>query len=551
MNLLAESWIPVRAADGQRVWIRPCQLSHPAWVAFDADRADFNGALAQFAIALLQSSMAPKSVARWKRLLATPPYEAALQAAFEPHAAAFELDGDGPRFMQDFDLRAADGDAVNISSLLIESPGENTIKNNSDHFIKRDHVRLMCPHCAGLALFTLQTNAPSGGAGNRTGLRGGGPLTTLLLANQDAGGDAPLWRTLWLNVLEQVVLSPIGDDPESDELFRIFPWMASIGRIQKAGGETAPSQVHPLHAYWGMPRRIRLDFDAVTSGSCDICGRASERCLQQYVARPQGLNYKGAWKHPLSPYYQAKEGMLPMHPQPGGFGYRHWLGWVLGMTSEKRRVEQATVVAAFFMAQGETDLGIGLRLWAFGYDMDNMKARCWYESAMPLYDLTGCDTAAQSRIREAVTDWINGAELAASYLRGAVKDAWFSHDARGEFSHVDASFWSRTEADFYRLLRDLIHAARNRSAEPSASLAERWLSALQRHVLALFETEWVGTGVIERQNPARIAKAHEQLRKSLYGPKLRTALALPVEAKPAKKEKAGKAGKASPVRTGK
>lgn len=53
--------------------------------------------------------------------------------------------------MQDFDLRAADGDAVNISSLLIESPGENTIKNNSDHFIKRDHVRLMCPHCAGLA----------------------------------------------------------------------------------------------------------------------------------------------------------------------------------------------------------------------------------------------------------------------------------------------------------------------------------------------------------------------------------------------------------------
>lgn len=543
MNLLAESWIPVRAADGQRVWIRPCQLSHPAWVAFDADRADFNGALAQFAIALLQSSMAPKSVARWKRLLATPPDEAALQAAFEPHAAAFELDGDGPRFMQDFDLCVNEEEPVGISGLLIDSTNE--------HFVKPNQVRFVCPHCAALSLFTLQTNAPAGGRGHRTGLRGGGPLSTLLRADATDGRLESLWRMLWLNVLDQGTFDGLGGAADLEEPHSTFPWLVSIEKIQKTEGDTAPAQVHPLHVYWAMPRRIRLDFDAVSSGACDLCGRDSERRIQQYVTRNYGLNYKGAWKHPLSPYYQTQEGLLPMHPQPGGFGYRHWLGWVLGMTSEKRRVEQATVVAAFFMAQGETDLGIGLRLWAFGYDMNKMKARCWYESAMPLYDLTGCDTAAQSRIREAVTDWINGAELAASYLRGAVKDAWFSHDARGEFSHVDASFWSRTEADFYRLLRDLIHAARNRSAEPSASLAERWLSALQRHVLALFETEWVGTGVIERQNPARIAKAHEQLRKSLYGPKLRTALALPVEAKPAKKEKAGKAGKASPVRTGK
>jgi CRISPR system Cascade subunit CasA len=27
------------------------------------------------------------------------------------------------------------------------------------------------------------------------------------------------------------------------------------------------------------------------------------------------------------------------------------------------------------------------RLWAFGYDMDNMKARCWYEAQMPLYEI--------------------------------------------------------------------------------------------------------------------------------------------------------------------
>lgn len=538
MNLLQEAWMPVRLHDGRRDRITPAQMSSPSVIAFDADRADFNGALAQFAIALLQSALPPRNVLQWKRLLASPPDEATLRAAFDVHAAAFELDGEGPRFMQDLDLRVDGGAPVGVSGLLIESPNE--------HFVKPNQIRFVCPQCVALSLFTLQTNAPAGGRGYRTGLRGGGPLTTLLLADSVHGKTEPLWRTLWLNVLDQATFRSLGGTEELDEPHFTFPWMASIEKIQKAEGETAPIQVHPCHVYWAMPRRIRLDFDAVTAGTCDLCGRESERRVQQYVTRNYGLNYKGAWKHPLSPYYQAKEGMLPMHPQPGGFGYRHWLGWVLGMTSERRRIEQAAVVASFFAAKGESDLGIALRLWAFGYDMDNMKARCWYESAMPLYDLTGCDAAAQVSIRAAVTHWISGAELAGSYLRGAVKDAWFSHDARGEFSHVDASFWSRTETDFYHLLRDLIHAARSHPAVPTAPLAERWLEALQRHVLALFETEWVGTGVIERQNPARIAKAHEQLRKSLHGPKLRAALALPVEAKPARKEKAGKSGPARP-----
>lgn len=532
MNLLREAWIPVRFADGHREWVAPASLSDPRVVAFDADRADFNGALAQFAIGLLQTTSPAKNSLQWKRLLETPPDEATLHAWFEQHAAAFELDCDGPRFMQDFDLCASDGEPVAVSGLLIESPGENAVKNNSDHFIKRNQVQHLCPHCTGLALFTLQTNAPAGGAGHRTGVRGGGPLTTLLLADSARGKVESLWRTLWLNVMDQGAFLALGGREELDAPHFMFPWLEGIEKVQKEGGETAPVQVHPYHVFWAMPRRIRLDFDAVTAGVCDLCGRKSERRVQQYVTRNYGLNYKGAWRHPLSPYYQAKEGMLPMHPQPGGFGYRHWLGWVLGMTNEKRRVESAAVVSHFFESKVDARLGIPLRVWAFGFDMDNMKARCWYESTMPVYDLGACDAADQAAVREAVTNWISGAELAASYLRGAVKDAWFSHDARGDFSHVDASFWSRTERDFYLLLKELIAAARCNEPSPTVALSVRWLSLLQKRVQALFETEWVGTGMIERQNPARIAKAHEQLRKSLFGPKLRAALALPVEAKP-------------------
>ncbi|MBK9360879.1 MAG: type I-E CRISPR-associated protein Cse1/CasA [Rubrivivax sp.] len=182
MNLLHAPWMPVRDGQGRRHWIRPDQLSDPAWRAFDADRPDFNGALAQFAIGLLQTTTPVDNPMDWRRWLHTPPDGDILRQWFEPVAAAFVLDGDGPRFMQDLDLGTEGVVHNDIGALLIELPGEQTVRNNADHFIKRGQVNALCPACAALALFTLQLNAPAGGAGHRTGVRGGGPLTTLVLA---------------------------------------------------------------------------------------------------------------------------------------------------------------------------------------------------------------------------------------------------------------------------------------------------------------------------------------------------------------------------------
>ena len=56
MNLLHDPWMPVRDVAGARCWITPEQWSDPRWRAFDADRPDFNGALMQFAIGLLQTT---------------------------------------------------------------------------------------------------------------------------------------------------------------------------------------------------------------------------------------------------------------------------------------------------------------------------------------------------------------------------------------------------------------------------------------------------------------------------------------------------------------
>ena len=532
MNLLTQAWIPVCTVDGSRTYVSPTDLSRSDLVAFDAVRADFNGALAQFAIGLLQTTSPAESRVAWTRWLKEPPDEVTLSTWFSPHGSAFECSGEGARFMQDFDLRA--GDMQGIGALLIEAPGESTEKKNGDLFIKRQQVQHMCPHCTMLALFTLQLNAPAGGAGNRTSLRGGGPLTTLLVAEPHQNGAGSLWHSLWLNVLPQRQFAEQGEDSSKTATYLTFPWMASIQSIQADGGQTTAIQVHPAHVFWAMPRRIRLDLHNVSAGNCDLCGKSSEQRVQRYFSRPQGLNYKGAWTHPLSPYYETKEGMLPLHPQPGGLGYRHWLGWVLGMHNDKRKMDAAAVVSAHFQMQLEQSAGLRLRLWAFGFDMDNMKARCWYEATLPLYQLNDCTQQAQTEVHEDVGSWINAAELAASYLRGAVKDAWFGHDARGDFSFVDASFWSATEPAFYQLLRDRIHAARLGSSADSIDSSEKWLRQLIDAVLRLFDHGLVGTGTIEQQNPARIANAHRKLRSNLYGTKLRTALVLPVQPKKSK-----------------
>ena len=91
MNLLDEPWLPVRDAQNRRHWIAPAALGDPAWVAFDANRADFNGALAQFAIGLLQTATPARSAAQWRAWFRQPPDTITLTDWFAPLRPAFEF----------------------------------------------------------------------------------------------------------------------------------------------------------------------------------------------------------------------------------------------------------------------------------------------------------------------------------------------------------------------------------------------------------------------------------------------------------------------------
>lgn len=505
MNLIDDPWIEIAYAAEQPGRIYPAQIVLGEAVDLIAPRPDFRGALHQFLIGLLQIAFAPEDLDEWLERWETPPGVEKLQAAFAPFRDAFELDCSGPAFMQDYNLGEAE--PVGIAGLLIDAPGANTVELNKDHFIHRDGVLGICPRCAATALFTLQINAPSGGAGHRVSLRGGGPLTTLRVP---AHANATLWQKLWMNVVPRDMLGY----PEHFAMHEVLPWMEPT-RTSDAMGvgttEPLPKSAHPLQAYWSMPRRIRLDFTGTAQGRCDLCGESSDCLLQQYRTRNYGMNYAGAWVHPLTPYnFDPKQNGLPLSlkGQKGGIGYRHWLALTLGGGS----VKPATVVSSFALAQWRLpEDAANARLWTFGLDMDNAKARCWYDATLPLYAVP---VDRFNEFRDMVQHLLDVADEAARALNRSVKEASSERPAeRASDPAVAQSFWQNSEAAFYKMLREAVDADLE-DTSVLAVLYKLWLKRLRDICLDLFD-QWAVAVPIENMKMERVVKAKAGLAKSL------------------------------------
>lgn len=237
ISLISEQWIPVRDRKGVVRKISPLEILDEEIVDIAAERADFQTALWQFLIGLIQTTLAPEDEDAWFDIWEEGLEKADLAKAFSKVGPAFIFGPQSPSFMQDFDQ--LEGEAVPLAALLPESPGENTIKHNKDFFIKRGEKRF-CPHCAAMALFSLQLNAPPGGQGYRTGLRGGGPLTTLIELHSYKGDrNVPLWRKLWANVMPEFE-SNLPVPKEFDAA--VFPWMGKTRTSKAKGSETTPEQ---------------------------------------------------------------------------------------------------------------------------------------------------------------------------------------------------------------------------------------------------------------------------------------------------------------------
>ncbi|WP_067207068.1 type I-E CRISPR-associated protein Cse1/CasA [Marinomonas aquimarina] len=483
MNLVKDPWLPMRMRDGS---VQALPISHICAddvLDFALPRADFQGAAYQFAIGLLQTAFAPKDSTQWVERFKQAPTQQELELDLQAVEHAFNAEGSGPLFMQDFES-LSEQKPSNIAGLLIDAPGENGIKNNTDHFIKRGVCDQMSLEMALLALFTLQINAPSGGAGHRVGLRGGGPLTTLVMP---ADSDAPLWQKLWLNVINRE--SWVYEDPDFSD-GSVFPWLAPTRTSEKKGSEVFHDHVHPLHMFWAMPRRIRLDVKN-HEGVCAITGQTTSNIVSDYRTQNYGYNYSGNWTHPLTPYKgdpKKPDGdWLSAKGQPGGIQYKIWDA--LTFSSEENAQKCARVVGHFErISEGNPRVfkKVVTSLWVFGYDMDNMKPRGWYSTTMPLFQF---DPEQQTDLLLEVKRLQKLSGDALWHLRTQVKAAWFESpsDTKGDMSFIDLEFWQRSETSFFNAVSQLMDAVDDGSEVLPSATANVWLGQLQHTVLDLFD----------------------------------------------------------------
>ena len=502
-NLIDEPWLPVRRRHGTVEHIQPWRIneriSEDPFVAFAWPRPDFNGAAHELLIGLLSTAAAPTDEDAWENGWLAPPAPDVLKRRFSTIAYAFDLDGDGPRFLQDLDP-LDDAENKDVAGLLIDAPGAQTLRNNADVFVKRGAALVLSRAAAAMALYVLSSYAPSGGAGHRTSLRGGGPMTTLVVASHPTYGDT-LWGRLWPNVESRERLearateSTLHDAPDT-----IFPWVAPTRTSNpKAGGrQTTPSDIHPLQVYWGMPRRIRLLFERAQGRRCGLTGAGESIVVRSYRTRNYGIDYSEGFEHPLTPYYRQKAAArvkLPVHPNQGGISYRLWSGLVVRSRDGLR--EPAQVVRNW---QQEPRQSVReSRFAAFGYDMDNMKARAWNEGEMPLWHL---DRETRDWLVHFVQRVTAGAATVSRRVVAAVKAALYdrTQDATGDYSFVAELFYRDTEVAFYEALDD---AGASISADPDADdptveARQRWAQVMETAALRLFDAHAPSEGLEDR-----------------------------------------------------
>ena len=544
-NLLSDPFLPVIMRSGAQKWLAFPDLAtgtesdnedYP--VEFNWPRPDFNMASFEFCVGVLSLAFDIHEEDDWRPFWTNPPDRDALAEKLAPLVHAFYLNGEGPRFLQDHE--SLQGDETSIELLLIDTPGQNGQRKNSDLLTHRDRYAALGLPAAAMALYTLQAYAPSGGAGNRTSMRGGGPLTALVMPAEQGGElSGSLWRKIFANVGHCV-------RPKDSDLPKALPWLAPTLTSEKSRTVSAAA-AHPLQAYFGMPRRIRLVFSG-EPGICSMTGR-EEPLVSGFIQKPYGTNY-GTWQHPLTPYRRQKEAAEPYSAKPksGRFGYRDWVAVTVGSKEGKLAVPPENIRLAKNRSHflGQNKQAADARIRVGGWAMNNMEAVAYLIAEEPLHLAKTPDQ--QQALDELARHFSEAADQAVFQLLAALKKALFggqknASNDKGILDQARADFFDTTEDQFHHLLDDLLQEMPEdgRLADPTAS-ARHWLRIMRRAALATFD-RLAPVPLQDAEKAKTIVAAYGILNKTFVGrtkqsKSLYDKLELPLPDKKTKKEAA-------------
>ena len=158
------------------------------------------------------------------------------------------------------------------------------------------------------------------------------------------------------------------------------------------------------------------------------------------------------------------------------------------------------------------------RFAVFGYDMDNMKARSWIESEMPLWILE--EPATFDWVKHFIDRATAGASEVARMLTGAIKSALYDRpsDARGDYGFIAERFYRETEGAFYAALGEAAGSIRKSpdADNPTIQALENWAPVMGRAARRLFD-EYAPADGLEDRDMHRYVKARFFLVMALGG----------------------------------
>lgn len=503
MNLIHDAWLPVMRASGKKEKIAPWQIAERTdpVIELNAPRPDFQGALYQFLIGLLQTCFAPEDHDKWIEYWEELSDVEKLRERLNGVSFAFDIgNANGPNFMQDYE--DFEGEELPIEDLVGGALSKNKRDMNKDLFVKRNHIQRISPYWAAIALFNMQVTGVLAWGRHRVGMRGNGPLTTLVMPEREL---CSLWKKTWLNVLTREDFASVPGNQNKKEDKYIFPWLA---KTRKSPNKeiTSPEDGHPLQVYWPMPRRIRLiveDSDAV----CDISGERNKSQVRYFKRINDGVYYNNGWKHPLTPYTRKDRQSFPraVTGSKVSFDYKDWSPLTIDGYVDDAECSRAQIVSIFQTDRTRDITDIG-RIWCFAYDADSANVIRWYDAKLPLLC---ADQKKIENIRFWVNDLIEAAKIHIIALKQSLVRAWFNpkiNKGSGEsWSHIvnkkgdaasahlstlrfiENSFWKNTEPKFYGLLSEIITVADNR--ERPLTIYKEWIEYIRRYSIRTFESE--------------------------------------------------------------
>jgi len=509
-NLINDKWLPVIRENGPDT-IALCQItdSNNKVIDLNFPRPDLQANAYVLLIAVFQTAMAPEDHEAWLELYENSPTPDHVKAKLETIAPYFNLDdATGPCFLQDLthdDLKKS----VSINSLLLDYPGINTVKFNTDFFIKRNTVNNVCLPCAGIMLYTQQQNAPAGGKGHRTCMRGVGPLTTLV----SSGRSTTLYKKTWLNVLD---LESLNLDKCETDYRKVLPWLVSTVTSEKKDPkdknshvQVSPEDVNFLQSFWGMPRRIKLNAIDTEEIGCDICGNKTTRIVRDFNTKIYGIAYSDTWLHLLTPYIyssgQKAKIPFPCKANLWQSNYNHYLG--IAYKDSVTGCSSAKVVQTYTETRAN-DLpeNFSVQLWCFGFYLDKANNLGWCDQKMPLL------TSVSAEQREYIILWLTDLNRAATEAARILKAKLYEATRRSSKETL-REFWQHTEYDFYRLLEELSVLSSKQQQFP-ADVYNEWNSIIVEKAISIFDSK-VNIYVNSYANVNKVIKARKSMLKEL------------------------------------